>query len=438
MALAMDTVQSLLPLVSNALLIACTALILGQRWLPQTLHRISLTVLAFIASLIPFSDLSLAHYLAGLLGNLSITSLVLLGVYMACRCGNISPHETIRTDLNRLYLIVGTASIFLYPSALGFSQFDLYREGYYPIVLAPLVLSIILLGIFRSWFFLSTLLSAVFFGYGLGVFESSNLWDYLMDPLVAIFCLSRLWKAGSSLIHRISDPALQAAAVSFAGSFLLFSVFLSHFNHDAFRYQLTIEDGFTETITAVSLFLVAVICITRLVRLRRHRPLLFLGMIGFVGLAGLFGAGEEISWGQRVFGWETPEALLDYNRQAETGLHNLVVEVNDKKVSINKVIFGTGLALAMLIYLFVMTPLYRQHRARNGPFARLINRLAIPMPKNYQAIGYLIVVACVELLIDSSKRGEMTEFAGSIIFLLNVTFPDNQEIFDIDFEQAVS
>jgi hypothetical protein len=102
------------------------------------------------------------------------------------------------------------------------------------------------------------------------------------------------------------------------------------------------------------------------------------------------------------------------------------------------VIFGTGLALAMLIYLFVMTPLYRQHRARNGPFARLINRLAIPMPKNYQAIGYLIVVACVELLIDSSKRGEMTEFAGSIIFLLNVTFPDNQEIFDIDFEQAVS
>ncbi len=434
----MTAIQSLLPLISNALLIACTALAIGQRCLPHRHQRAALTVLAFIIALFPFTGLSPAHYLAGLVGNLSITSLALLGLYIACRCGDINPTESIRADLNRLYLIVGITAIFLYPSALGFSQMDLYREGYYPIVLSPMMLSIILLGIFRSWFFLSSLLALVFFGYGLGIFESSNLWDYLVDPLVAIFSLTHLWKAGSSLFHRLSEPALQAAAVSFAGSFLLFSVFLSNVNQDAFRYQLVVEDGFTETVTAISLFLVVIVCISRLRRLRKHRPILFLGMIGFVGLAGLFGAGEEISWGQRVFGWETPEVLLDYNRQAETGLHNLVVEVNDKKVSINKVIFGTGLALAMLVYLFVMTPLYRRHRLRNGPFARLINRFAIPMPKNYQAIGYLIVVACVELLIDSSKRGEMTEFAGSIIFLLNVTFPDNQEIFDIDFEQSVS
>lgn len=33
--------------------------------------------------------------------------------------------------------------------------------------------------------------------------------------------------------------------------------------------------------------------------------------------------GEEISWGQRIFGWETPETLGTLNRQNETNLHNL-------------------------------------------------------------------------------------------------------------------
>ena len=33
--------------------------------------------------------------------------------------------------------------------------------------------------------------------------------------------------------------------------------------------------------------------------------------------------GEEISWGQRVFGWETPGPIAGLNAQGETNLHNL-------------------------------------------------------------------------------------------------------------------
>jgi hypothetical protein len=45
----------------------------------------------------------------------------------------------------------------------------------------------------------------------------------------------------------------------------------------------------------------------------------------YVGLALLFffGAGEEISWGQRLLGFETPQALSQVNRQEEFNLHNL-------------------------------------------------------------------------------------------------------------------
>lgn len=34
-------------------------------------------------------------------------------------------------------------------------------------------------------------------------------------------------------------------------------------------------------------------------------------------------AGEELSWGQHLFGWSTPEALGELNDQNETNLHNM-------------------------------------------------------------------------------------------------------------------
>ena len=37
---------------------------------------------------------------------------------------------------------------------------------------------------------------------------------------------------------------------------------------------------------------------------------------------------EEISWGQRIFGWSTPERLENLNAQQETNLHNIFVGYN--------------------------------------------------------------------------------------------------------------
>jgi hypothetical protein len=40
--------------------------------------------------------------------------------------------------------------------------------------------------------------------------------------------------------------------------------------------------------------------------------------------AGLvFMVGEELSWGQRIFGWGTPESIQALNKQEETNLHNI-------------------------------------------------------------------------------------------------------------------
>lgn len=59
----------------------------------------------------------------------------------------------------------------------------------------------------------------------------------------------------------------------------------------------------------------------RLVRLAKE-----LGWRIYFGLVagGLFFiVGEEMSWGQHMFGWETPETFAEVNAQNETTLHNL-------------------------------------------------------------------------------------------------------------------
>jgi len=44
---------------------------------------------------------------------------------------------------------------------------------------------------------------------------------------------------------------------------------------------------------------------------------------GLFTLGCLFIAGEEVSWGQRIFDWSTPTALERVNKQGETTVHNI-------------------------------------------------------------------------------------------------------------------
>jgi len=97
---------------------------------------------------------------------------------------------------------------------------------------------------------------------------------------------------------------------------------------DARFMALTTEDGVIESLGALS-FLVAALSFLGCWWLshplqmkpgfRGSRNLFYL----LLALFFLVCAGEELSWGQRLFGWQTPEILLEKNMQQETNLHNL-------------------------------------------------------------------------------------------------------------------
>ena len=86
---------------------------------------------------------------------------------------------------------------------------------------------------------------------------------------------------------------------------------------------LTNEDSIIEWLQVVALivggFMFARLALELLRMGRRYVGILFLAIAGMA----LFVAGEEISWGQRIFGWLTPTGLEAVNHQGEMNIHNI-------------------------------------------------------------------------------------------------------------------
>jgi hypothetical protein len=91
---------------------------------------------------------------------------------------------------------------------------------------------------------------------------------------------------------------------------------------DAYKW-FTREDGFAENMQVLFYsvaFLLGLIIARRLYR-AGHRGIACLYLAGSLGL--FFLIGEEISWGQRIFGWESTEFFKASNKQEETNFHNI-------------------------------------------------------------------------------------------------------------------
>jgi uncharacterized membrane protein len=83
------------------------------------------------------------------------------------------------------------------------------------------------------------------------------------------------------------------------------------------------EDRFAETLQVIFFAGALVYVVRARAVLRRQGETAFSHLYLVTALAFVFLVGEEVSWGQRFFGWATPEHFAEINRQAETTLHNI-------------------------------------------------------------------------------------------------------------------
>src|SRR6267154_807291 len=104
--------------------------------------RYAVMLAAAFAVFIPFGELPAAAYLRGVTGDVSVTTLVLAGAACIARLTGKALIEP--RDKQVLYQLLALAAAFLYPFALGWTQFDPYALGYGSVGFGTVVLVVAL------------------------------------------------------------------------------------------------------------------------------------------------------------------------------------------------------------------------------------------------------------------------------------------------------
>ena len=215
-------------------------------------------------------------------------------------------------------------------------------------------------------------------------------------------------------LHKTESFVAGLVALSLAvGLYYFFAL-----GKEAFEQQYVVEDGIVEYGTALFLLGIGIYNLSKFIRYRKLHGLLWaIGTLGFA-LLFIFGAGEEISWGQRLLGFETPDSLRAINRQEELTLHNIRIGDFD----VNKLIFSKLLTIVLIIYFVVFPLLFK----RVEWIKSLANNFGVPVPQLHHIIIFLIATLIV-LLIPSGKNAELHEFAFAAIFFIIFLFPLNKK-----------
>ncbi len=136
-------------------------------------------------------ELPLAAYIRGFTGELSITSMLLLWT------AYFAPKE-IHVPLVMKVWIALVAIIF-YPLALGVSMFDPYAWGYGSFTLLAAVIVTALVAWFAGSNRIAIILAIAILAWTAGWHESTNLWDYILDPFLGLWAIGSLigsaWRA---------------------------------------------------------------------------------------------------------------------------------------------------------------------------------------------------------------------------------------------------
>ncbi|MFV0593632.1 MAG: hypothetical protein ACK5M7_19830 [Draconibacterium sp.] len=171
------------------------------------------------------------------------------------------------------------------------------------------------------------------------------------------------------------------------------------------------EDGWVEYLTALFLLLSAIVLGINAVKAIRRGDKKQILFYSLACLVLIFGLGEEISWGQRIFGIQSGEYFLEHNYQSETNLHNLKFG----NIDLNKLIFSKLMFYALVFY-FILLPLLTW---KVKAFRKLVVDFGVPIPQLHYIIVLLIANITIPVLINMKKESELHELAlAGILFLV--------------------
>lgn len=138
-------------------------------------------------------ELPLAAYVRGVTGDLSIVTMLLLWASVLPKRKSV-PISFIA--------LVSLVAVPFYPMALGFGMTDPYAWGYGSIVLVGAVITIAFICCLTNWTKGAWILSFALIAWSFHWHESSNLWDYVIDPFLVFWAIF-------TIMHRLQQQRRQ-------------------------------------------------------------------------------------------------------------------------------------------------------------------------------------------------------------------------------------
>lgn len=171
--------------------------------------------LCFVLMWVPVGapQIPVAAYIRGITSDFSVSSVVLAAFGLSARLSGLKPFD--ERERQKVFYAVAAAALFLYPLALGWGDWDAYRLGWGSVAMWAGLLALCLGCWLAGLRLLPLLIGIAVLSWALRLMESSNLWDYLFDPWLAVLAIFKSLAAGATQLRfRLSRPFRQSAAGS--------------------------------------------------------------------------------------------------------------------------------------------------------------------------------------------------------------------------------
>jgi hypothetical protein len=194
--------------------------------------------------------------------------------------------------------------------------------------------------------------------------------------------------------------------------------------------RLSAEDGVVEYIGAALFFLASVLYFLLYKNSRLTSEIEWLPVKGNVfyfllAVGFLFVCLEEISWGQRIFGFETPDSIREMNSQSEFNFHNLDIFHGETSTGERKSFLALLLNMERLFSIFwfsycFLVPLVYQFSYSGRAFLQQLIMPIVPMSLGLVYVANYAVSRVLELIVSTRVRHPVIEIKESIIAMLFV------------------
>lgn len=197
----MNNLMQTFALIEMSITCAAVIILLLQKTSPQPFPVIVKVLLILLITNLFFwplglgMELPLAAYVRGVVGDLAIVTTLLLWTSLL----SVSKSTPLVFKL-----AIALIAIVFYPLALGLGMMDPYAWGYGSIAFFITVLFFALVCGLANWSKGVWIIAIAILAWSAHWHESANLWDYLLDPFLAIWALTGLIAA---LYRRRRDKA---------------------------------------------------------------------------------------------------------------------------------------------------------------------------------------------------------------------------------------